>query len=160
MVDIQSKEVIDKMSQDLKVQPSMMLPRELGKMIIPVYNVNPVAGLFTIRSGTASDATTATIIATSSTKRTFLTSINLSVAKSVASPSIVSTVQAFVIGKGNQNIHQIRYEPLTAGQFTDSITYPIPIELEQGTNVLVTNSSATASIDTTATISFFEVDPQ
>lgn len=42
MVDIQSKDIIDRMHTDTKIQPAMQLPREFGKQILPVLQVNPL----------------------------------------------------------------------------------------------------------------------
>lgn len=159
MVDIQSKEVIDKISEDLKVQPAMQIPRALAEKIELVYVVNPER-LVKIKGATASDATTATIITTSTTKDTFLIGAGIAVAKDVNSNSLISSIVATPSQSDAQTTLMIRYEPTTAGQFKQYISFPIPIKLERGTTVTITNTSATASIDTTGIIYFYEVDPQ
>ena len=158
-MDIQAKEVIDKISEDLKVQPSLSIPRALSKEIQLSYNVNPERDIKAV-NGTASDSTGVTIFTTHATKRTFMIGMNLSVAKDAISTSISSAIEGkFMSGPPNTNLFLIRYEPLTAGQFAENITFPIPIELEKGVLIRVTNTTAVGSIDTTAIIYFYEVDP-
>lgn len=159
MVDIQSKEVIDKLSRDLKVQPAMQLPRELGKQIVPVFNVNPER-LIKMAGATASDATSATVMTTSLVKDTFVVGAQLTVAKDVVSPATFSSLKFLPFGDSVKSVMFIRYEPLTAGQFLDSIEFTRPLKLERGTVVTVENNSGTASIDASGLIYFYEVDPQ
>jgi len=160
MVDIQSKEVIDKVSEDLKIQPAMQIPRELAKQIQLVYGVNPLREI-QIANVSVSDATTGTILTTNSAKDTFLVGFLLTVAKSSLSPSAFSAIRFTVAGGvGGSANFMIRYEPLTAGQFTESLSLPLPIKLDRGSDITVTNSSATASIDATGIVYFYETDPQ
>lgn len=160
MVDIQAKEIIDKMSQDLKVQPAMQLPRELGKIIDPVFVVNPDR-LIRSNNKDLSDGTAVTIFTTDPNKDTFITGVTLSVAKSVLSTSLFSLISASVFGQAsNTPLLRIRFEPVTAGQFTESIIFKHPILLQRNTVVQIENNNATASIDMSAVVFFFEVDPQ
>lgn len=41
MVEIQHKGIIDRMHRDTRIQPVLTLPREFGKVIVPVLQVNP-----------------------------------------------------------------------------------------------------------------------
>lgn len=159
MVDIQSKEVIDKISDDLKIQPSIEIPRELAKQIQLVYNVNPVK-ISRVFAGTTSDATTSDIFDVSTTKRTFVTSIMLSVTKDVLATSVISTVNIEPINSQIQNSNLIRYEPLIAGSFLNTVNFQNPIELKKGSVISVTNSTAVGSIDSSAVIVIYETDPQ
>lgn len=158
MVDIQSKEVIDKIAEDLKVQPALQIPRELAKAIQLVYNVNPER-MIRIKGNTASDATSAAIHTTSATKDTFLVGLSLTIAKSALATSLSSGIIITPFGEASATVELIRYEPTTAGQFHTNIQFIKPIKLNRGSTVTVTNTTATASIDTTGTIFFFEVDP-
>ena len=160
MVDIQAKEVIDKISEDLKVQPAMAIPRELAKQIQLIYNVNPVRNV-QIATGTASDATSGIIHTTSAVKDTFLIAANISVAKDVVNTSLetflVATAAASNLGL---QLMRLKYEPVTAGQFSMSQSFPIPIKLRRSTTITIENTTAIASIDAAASILFFETDPQ
>ena len=159
MVDIQSKEVIDKISDDLKIQPSMMIPRELAKAIQLVYNVNPQR-LIKVNDTVASDAVTATIMVTDPNKDTYIVAVGMSVTKSVLSTSISSIIQAQLFGQGLKSILFLRYEPVTAGEHNAYIVFPFPIKVERATNITVTNSTVTPSIDTQGLVYFYETDPQ
>jgi len=158
-LDIQSKEVIDKISEELKVQPAMSIPRELMDKIQLVYGVNPDR-LVRMIGGSLVDGTTTTLHTTHATKRTFLLSCFMTVAKDVVSDSIFSTIAVVPFGSGGVNALRIRYQPVTAGQFTEGINYSLPIELEKGTDIDFLHNAGTASIDGSALITFFETDPQ
>ena len=159
MVEIQAKEVIDKISEDLKVQPAMTVPRTLSKDIQLSYNVNPER-LIKVASASANDATSATIHTTHATKDTYLVGASLTVAKSVLVISIFSTIKCFPFGESAAlEVMRLRYEPLTAGDTAMAQTFP-PIKLERGSIISVTNGNAVPSIDATGFVFFYEVDPQ
>jgi len=159
MVDMQRKEVIDKISDDLKIQPSMQIPRALMDKIQLSYNVNPRRQIRFPGTG-AIDATSATILTTSLVKDTFLIGAYITVTKDVVSNSVNSSVQCTAQGDQNRSVLVVRYEPTTAGEFQQSIIFPIPIKLARGTTITVVNGSATASIDTTGIVYIFETDPE
>lgn len=157
---IQSKEIIDKISEELKLQPALEIPRELMDKIQLVYGINPEPKI-QILSGSANDSATATIHTTSDVKDTFLVGITLTVAKSVLSTSIESAINCTTEeGDLERAILRLRYEPVTAGQFSESMTFPFPIKLKRGTTITVTNTTSIASIDASGSIQFFEKDPQ
>jgi len=159
MVDIQSKEVIDKISDELKIQPSLQIPRVLGKDIQLVYDVNPPHQV-RIVEGFIADATTGSIFTTNATRRTFMIGAQLSVSKSVLSPATSVNMAAFTRGAPNRAVLTIRFEPVTAGQEHNSVNFSQPIELEPGTSISLNASSATASIDLAGLVYFYETDPQ
>lgn len=159
MVDIQSKEVIDKISEELKVQPSMQIPRELAKLIQLVYNVNPER-LIRTRRNLISDTSSVQMFTTSSIKDTFFVGASLSIAKDAVNDSINTTMTIFPFGDTGRQVLEIRYEPTTAASnLSKDIQLSQPIKLGRGTAITITNSAATASIDVSAIIRFFEVDP-
>jgi len=162
MTDIQSKEVIDKVSQDLKIQPSMAIPRTLGKDIQLVYSVNPFVKAMQVKGNSLVDGTSATIFTTHPTKKTFITGIQITVSKDVVSTSIFSQVLGSVLTApaSSSNLFLIRYEPVTANQFTNSFDFTQPIEMVPNTAVTLVHSNGTASIDGTAVIYFYEEDPE
>lgn len=162
MVDIQSKEVIDKISDDLKVQPSMLIPRELAKHIQLVYVANPGVNDRELQAieGVTSDSLSSIIFTTHTTKRTFLTGINMTYAKDAVNDGNSSNVLATLVRGNTSVIIPMRYEPTTAGSDNTAILFPVPLELAKGTQVLLNNNSATASIDAGAVVFFFETDPQ
>jgi len=159
-MDIQSKEVIDKISDELKVQPAMTIPRELAKQIQLVYAVNPIRNI-RIQAGDITDSASGIMHTTHATKDTWLVACSLSVSKDVNSTSTFSRVVCPVRAQpsGESQI-VVRYEPLTANNISEVITFNEPILLKKGAECTVTNSSAVASIDATGTIWFYETDPQ
>jgi len=162
MVDIQSKEVIDKISDELKIQPSLNVPREIGKNIQLTYNVNPTQYTVKTATVTLSDGTVGNMFTTHATKRTFLIGGQISISKDVVATSVASTLRGFLIGDTViKNLMTMRYEPVTVGSNLNLTKnwIDMPIELEKGTLMSATNSTAIASIDTTMTVFFYETDP-
>ena len=156
---IQSKEVIDKISEELKVQPALEIPRELMDKIQLVYGVNPPIKT-QVKEVVVSDASTGTFHTTHATKRTFIIGAQISTAKSVASTSIFSKVVIIPAEGVASALLTLRYEPITAASnLSTSIILPHPIELAKSTIIALTNSTAIASIDTAGSIYFYEVDP-
>lgn len=160
MVDIQSKEVIDKIADELKIQPAEAIPRKLNDSIQPTYNVNPRKVIKVINGG-ASDSVSTQIFATNSKKITYITAISMSVSKDVVSPSIVSGVSGTPFGEASKTLLNVRYEPLTAMSGVGAyINFgETGLRMANGSSIIMTNSSATASIDARATIVYYELDP-
>lgn len=159
MVDIQSKEVIDKISDELKIQPAMTIPRALAEKIQLVYGINPQYDVKFV-AGSTNDATTSDLMTTSATKDTYLVACMLTVSKDVVSNSINSKINAFAVGRANSSLLALRYEPVTAGTHQITFDFAHPIKLERGSVITITNSSGTASIDTLGIVYFYETDPQ
>ena len=160
MVDIQSKEVIDKISDELKVQPSVEIPKSLAKDIQLVYEVNPVRSV-QVRNLDVSDGTAGTLLTTSSNRDTFLLGATISVAKSALNPGIFSAIDCVPFGDTRRQVLIINYEPSTAASnLSQTITFKHPIKLDTGSSIRILNGSATASIDTASSITFYETDPQ
>jgi len=158
MAKINAGDVIQKLIRGLGLSPTAdKVPTEVAEKVLPVFNVNPDPEVET-KTGVASDTTSGTISTTSTTKRTFITSVVLSIAKDVHSTSLFSDLRAFPKGKSISSLILLRYEPLTAGNIHDTLTFTPAIELEKGTAISVRNSTATASIDTHGVISYYEIE--
>jgi len=160
MVDIQSKEVIDKISDELKIQPSLQIPRTLMDKIQLAYSVNPKREI-KIARGTAQNATTATVLTASSVNDTFLTAASLSVSKSALATSVLSTLTCQPKGQAVlQTLLLINYEPTTAGDRVATHSFIEPILLERGSIVTVTNTTTVSFIESVGIVHFFETNPQ
>lgn len=160
MVDHQSKELIDNVARDLKIQPAMQIPKKVNDSIQLVYNVlaHPER-IIRVKNSTASDSVETVMHTTSPVKDTFLLGVSLTIAKDVLATSTASSVVAVPLHTVSSDIIRLRYEPLTAGQFIETVTFPIAIQLDRGSEIKVINSTAVGSIDTTGLIYFYETDP-
>lgn len=162
MVDIQSKEVIDKISDELKVQPAMQIPRALAKDIQLVYNVEPprVQKDFGHTGRVTSSGTTAIFIA-SAKKRTFLTGFTVSYEKDVSSDGVSVTVQATIKGNASADtILRLESITLTAKSEFVSVQLENPIELEPSTAVNLIKAFTLGVLVSGATVSVYTTDPQ
>lgn len=159
MVEIQSKEVIDKISEELKVQPSLEIPRELAKNIQLVYNINQVDN-GKMEFDSITNATTGNIHTTHTTKDTWLLAVYMTVTKDVVNDSTQSNVRAVLFGDTvGKILCSMPYQPITAETIRGSFVFPIPIKLAKGTLIDIRNGAGTAEINTTASIVFTERDP-
>ena len=131
------------------------VPHELAEKVVPVLVSNPEKHIQRT-SGALNDGTTGTISTVSTTKKTFITGCVLSVAKSALNASLFSSVTITPVGSSASTLLLIRYEPSTVGQFTQTITFPFPIEVEKGSDLTLTNSNGTASIDTSGIVFYYE----
>lgn len=160
MVDIQSKEVIDKISEELKIQPSLKIPRTVAEKIQLQYNVNPKK-LMRVISSNSADTGSSTVFTTDVKKRTFFYGGQLTVAKDAVNDGLNSRINISPVGSGSgSNFLRINYEPLTAGQFFEKIILPFPVELQKGSTIVMFNDEATASIDAAIVLFIREEDPQ
>jgi len=158
MAKVERGEVIQEVIRKLRLNSGLeTTPSIVEDKIRAVIDVEPKPMVNTT-TGTASDATTATILTTSTSRRSFLTYCSLSVAKSVLATSLFSDIAVFPRGKASSTVLRIRYEPVTAGEFTNSINFDTPIELEPGTIVTVTNTTTTSSIDSSGTVGIYELE--
>lgn len=137
------------------------VPNQIADKVVPVMEVNPklLKYVKNVATATATDSSTQTIMTTSSINETYITGVILTVSKDASSNSISSRIITTVNGVNNSPLAYIRYEPTTAGQFNQIHSYNPPILVDKNATISVTNSSATASIDTTGVIYYYEVSP-
>ena len=158
MAEIGNSGVIKKLVKVLNLQTGKdKIPSELAEKIQAVVSAEPERTIFA-KEQTCSDATTTTIFTTDAKKNTYAVGVSLSVSKDAVATSTSSRIAGTLDEGGGINLIRIRYEPLTAGQFTESITFPYPIKLAKSSNVSVANSTAIASVDASATIFYYEED--
>lgn len=162
MTDIQSKEVIDKISEELKIQPAIKIPRELMDKIQLVYNVNPNFSNTTRFASNTSVVTGATtIFTTSPTKRTFLTGVYFHYQHDAAANSTSLSLTAVpILRNDTTSIILFRKITLTATQDRIYVPFPVPMELALNSSIIM-NQTFTLGVGVmSGGITFFEVDPQ
>jgi len=158
MAEISQSAVIEKLIKGLGLQTGKdKIPTEILDKIQPVFNAEPDK-IIKIKNITLADTASGTIHTTSSTRRTFVVGVYLSVSKDAVNDATYSQITgADVLGTTRTFIRK-QYEPTTAGQFDTQICLPYGVEMKKGTNISLTNSAATASIDTSAIVYYYEVD--
>lgn len=158
MSEIKNNEILKGLRNITGLQASIdEIPSQLARAIVPVIVANPER-LIQTKTATASDLSSVTIHTTSSTKDTYLIGGEISTAKDAFSTSIFSQITATAFGSSSANFLILRYEPLTAGSSSQSISLSRPLKLERNSAINVINSTAVASIDTTGTIFFYETE--
>lgn len=158
MVEIQSKEVIDKISDELKIQPSLKIPRTLQDKIQLSYNINPKHE-FIVREAKNSVTTTLTLfVVPAAPKRFFLTRAFISYAKDASSDNV--EVDLFVNPVNNASLDLLSLVSITLTAVTDhqEMTFDPPVELDPGTNVLIVGATTVGAIQKSGMIEGFLVD--
>lgn len=160
MVEIQSKEAIDKMSEELKVQPALLLPRELGKMIVPTYEINPDKMITRVTS--AERATTGTTVMTTAhaTKNTFLVGATLTGQADILSDGTSFGLIVTLPGQSIQNILKLSKITLTVYSGQISIAFPEPILLEKSSSISISHTFTVGAQVIGGTAMLHERDPQ
>lgn len=152
-----TKELID----GAKLQQQQgQIPQEIADKVIPVMEVNPKM-LWCINkcvSGSLLDGASATLYTCPTDKDTYFVGGLITTAKDVNSTSLFTRIT--IVPRGSTVAASIlitRYEPLTAGQFSMAREFKFPILLERGSAILLTHSTAIASIDSSGEIQLIEV---
>ena len=165
MTDIQSKEVIDKISDELKIQPALVIPRVISKDIQLTYGVNPVRVSDNIdaMSDVAEKTTTGALIilTTSSDKDYFLTSLNVSFVKDAVCDSATGAYSVTVIINGRSTfLVSLPIITLTAERADIFLAFPSPIKLDRGSNIVITGTFTVGVCVRTANCQGFVTNPQ
>ena len=158
-LNIQSKEVIDKISQDLKVQPALEIPRELMDKIQLVYNVNSERILQIVSANRATTGSLTPLTASTS-KKTFVTGVLLSYMHNVVADSTAITTTLIGKGKGTSVLIQLPKLSLTADTKSQFVSLNPPIELEKGSDVIATHTFTVGAGSIASSVYFYEEDPQ
>ncbi len=160
MATINNSEIMKRIAEDAKIEQAYdKLPTQLAEKVVPVLISNPKYNL-KVASGTVSDSTDGTILTCSSSKKTYFVAGYVNISKDVANDAIYTWLRCTPKGQAaNQVCLNIRYEPTVAtSNISGAFVPPIPILLEKGTTINLSNSSATASIDAGCSVVYFEVE--
>lgn len=150
-MDIQSKEVIDKISEELKVQPSLAIPRALMEKIQLVYDVCPPRVVDLIESASTNTAGTSTIFTTSAEKDTFISKISWSLQADVTNDGTSATVDLVLPDGRVRNVISLIKLSALEQLFEKVITFDPPIKLKRNTpvrhgHVFIAGSSSMSTV--------------
>lgn len=144
-------------SEEIHATNPANMPPVLADYWVPVLVGNsPVFyadDSFTI-SGTATNATSATILTTDSVKDTYITSVSLAMIKDATSTSVLSAVTCVIDG-ATRTLTAIPGITLTIQAQTVNVSFPVPIKVDRSSIIAVTNSTATANVLATGSVGGF-----
>jgi len=163
MVDIQSKEVIDKISDELKIQPSLMIPRGLAKDIQLTYEVNPARPILTtFRQSVATTGTNSVAAAPSIGNKIYhVTGVLLNIQEDATSNNIRTHVSATALGGGILVLAELNKLTTTATTreiYVDYSNNPVPIAV--GANITLTNTFSAGAANKGALIIGYFADAE
>jgi len=148
MVDIQSKEVIDQISEELRVQPALMIPRVLSKDIQLVYEVlkrERAVNIFDTNGASTTGTITLFTVPSRERGRFFLTHASLDVTSDVSADNTTTfmsmqTAPNDLFSNIARNIIELPKQTLTVTTSGRNIDFNTPVELAPNTNVTMTNT--------------------
>lgn len=160
MATINNTQLLKGLIEKAKIQLSAdQVPTQLAEKIVPVIVAEPEKNIFIADLLVSDSAIKTTIHTCHATKRTFIVGCSLSVSKDAINNSLNTSILASTKGQSENQILIMRYEPTTAGSnMYQEKTFVYPIELEKGSNISMSSSQGTASIDTHATLYLYEVE--
>ena len=165
MVDIQSKEVVDKISEELKVQPAIEIPRELAKQIQLTYDVGAediIQEEESLSDATARTATGTFIGFTTPTGRDFfMTNLNVSILKDVACD--ITTGEIIVAIRVGGKVITITSFPITTllvQSATQNLVFPHPIKLDRGSTITMAGTFTAGALIRSLSVQGFLRNPQ
>lgn len=162
VLEIQSKEVIDKISDELKVQPSLEIPRQLAEKIQLIYNVNPPRITKFVTGDNKTSSGSSTIYAASNIKDTYITGVLLGVNADATcdKASGVWRLQGTINGVAVDLI-KIPNITLTALDKVMFVPFNPPVKIDRGSNIILGNDTFAAGVAIrTGTAYGYETDPQ
>ena len=161
MVDIQSKEAIDQMSEDLKIQPAMALPRTLVNTIQPVYSINTRRLPFSVGLNRSTSGNL-TVFTTPTDKDFYLSTISIALDKdATADPGTGALTVTSTNADGSSALFfGVPILDLTAQSFAQTISFPIPIKLARGVAIVMNGTFIAGVMNRFVGITGYTVDPQ
>lgn len=159
MANHQSKEVVKKISEDLKIQPESLIPSAMSDKINYSYNVNPprdnTALGFLSRNTTTAGIK---IIDVHDTKDTFLTGIFLNHTTDGANDGTSAFISATMPNGNVETLMNLTKITLVASSQNAYIQFNPPIRVKKGTDVNFGHVFTAGSSNAGMTIYGYEVD--
>jgi len=160
VLDIQSKEVIDKISDELKVQPSLEIPRQLAKDIQLVYNVNPRRVLQVVTGVTRLISGNVTMFTAPTDRDFFLTSASLNNQSDVSCDNTTITMAVTPEGAAPEQVLLFSKITLTVFQHGETVHFNPPIKIERGSGIDFGSVFTVGVSVSGATLTGYTTDPQ
>jgi len=161
MVDIQSKEIIDKISDELKVQPALKIPRTLSENIQLVYDVNALKPITIVRADSRTSSGSTTMFTTPAAQDFFLTNASIFPIAGTSVGDLTITLTGVINGARQDILRMVKDLSQSSQQQQMSESYQThPIQLDRGTTILLTTAGSASIQNTTAMIKGYVTDPQ
>lgn len=157
MVDIQSKEAVDRMSEELKIQPALVLPKKLADNIQPVFEISKkVANI--VRSNSNAVTGSLTVYTTPTDQDFFLTAATVGHFENNLSNNILTSLNVVINGATRQVLEIAKPGGFQVDQ-NIALTFDTPIKIDRGTNITVSNSFGAGAATKFATLIGYTSDP-
>lgn len=162
MAKINRSEVIKELVDGCRLDAGReVIPTSLADKVLPTFETKPSGIVNLINTTFIVSSGSATLVTTSSRKRTFLTGFSMSTMRTVVCDSFGTSIACNVKGRSSSStMGRIQFD-VTPTKELGSITrdFSRPIELEPGTTVSVSQTFTVGKQYVTASVTLYEVDP-
>jgi hypothetical protein len=160
MPNNQNPDLVRAFCNGAKIQ-ILEVPSRIAESIVPVLDVTPRNHRVSTFGGSASiiNGTSQNIIAAPATNvrtKLYITSAAISWIKDVTSTATVASINITMSGF-SARIISLAGITLTAGSDSTSLSFPIPIEVDNGTNITLTSDTGVANIQIRGSITGYYV---
>lgn len=148
MATIYNSNLTNELRDGAKIQISKdKIPTELAEKVIPVMEVNPKLLRKTkiCRSLIVTNSTSGTIYTTPTTQDFYLTGATISVIKDATATSVYSQLVVYIDG-ASQGIMNIPGITLTAQNQSLTLSFPIPVKLDRGSTINISNNTNVGNV--------------
>lgn len=161
MIRINSGELKKAFSDNTKTQLAEQVNLVDNSKVIPVVDVTPWNNKSAdiVRFNVATNSTTSTIYTTPSNQDFYLTGAVLSTIKDATATSTNSGLNVVINGQ-TLALLSISSLTLTAQNQTVSLSLSVPVKIDRGTNITVTNGTNVANVTSRGNIVGFVINPQ
>jgi len=160
MVEHQSKEVVDKIAEVLKIQPATAFPKDVKEGIQPVFDINPERiTTIVVRQGTTS-TNTLTVFTTPANQDFYLTSAQISYTKDVSSDNVAVnlTITPELSGAADELIELVS-QTLTVKDDHSAMNFSQPIKLQRGSTITLAGGFTVGTMTKVGIITGYSLDP-
>lgn len=164
MVEIQSKDVIDKISRDLKIQPALQIPREILKGIQLVYPIDPERDGLVAENVRAVTGAGALFTVPNDRHDYFLVDVTLSTTYDGTCNAVKTFIRGDLADTNEVNVELITllYNPGTtvAGEHHLHKNFKHHVKLTPGSTVDIVNAFTLGTQSTHGSMTFFKMEQQ
>jgi hypothetical protein len=159
-MEIQSTDLKKAIIEATKINPSAAtIPNKLSDVVVPVIDVSPAHNRVCeiVRAASAVNATSTTIYTTPTDKDFYLTAASISTIKDVTATSLASFIETNIGGAARQILYIIGLT-LTVQSGQTSISFPVPIKIDRGVNIIIAHTTNVANVSSRGLIYGYTVD--
>jgi len=156
MATINNSKIQERIAREAKIQLSVdSVPNQLAEKVVPVLVSNP--DKHCLSASVSSTSTGNTTVYAGGTRQVYICSASISTEDDAVSDATLIRLNAVINGQ-SKDLIKVAKLTTSAGKRDHSITFPIPVKIDLGTNVTLIQSFSAGTENASANITYYEVD--